>query len=524
MKDKILEIIKNNPKSYSRIIKNTPELKEWVDATSQYKSPIYGEMIYSAVHQETNLCKQGNARRFKSITEGYGFCGTASHCECAKQSVSKKVSEAKQHYSDDLKAEIQKKRVSTTIEKYGVSNVGQTVTAKAAHAKCYSDSDQVSIIVSRVKNTKLEKYGNPNYNNSEQIKKTFKEKYPVEYWCERYDNQNLKTLADITQLTELYQHHSVVELSEMLGVHIQTVYRYLNLHGLREPFKSSEELEIVKFFESHGITNIVRNTRKLLPSGREIDIYLPDFKIAIEYNGVYWHHEDVDHITRSYHNEKFKECEQLGIQLITIFSNFWKSKKEIVKQTLLNKLGIARDVLYARKCSIVEVKTSEVRDFLNANHIQGYTTSSFNYGLTHNNTLVALMTFGNTRIGIGKKEEGFELIRFASSCRVIGGASKLLKHFIKTHQPSKIISYSDNEWSTGKLYSTLGFTLEKEIVPSYWYLKPKEERLLHRFNFAKQKLLKLGYDQTLTEREITKQMGLLKIWDCGKRRWVLTLK
>lgn len=521
MKSQLVTLIEQtNPKQLSAAVKKHSELYKWVET---FNGATTAEKIYNVLNPGNNICQTGNNKKFISLTQGYKFCGKASVCSCAKESISKSVSDAKLGYSLDRKKQIQQQRESTNRSRYGVMNSGQTVAAKESRAAVYTDNGIVQSITARIKETKQQRYGDPNFNNPDKIKQTFKEKYPTDYWCEKYDNQNLKILADKDLLTELYKRHSTIELATMLDVHVQTVYRYLNLHNLREPFKSSEETEVVRFLESIGVTNIIRNTRSLLPSRREIDIYLPDLRIAIEYNGVYWHHEDVSHITKDYHSSKFEECDRLGIQLITIFSNFWKFKTEIVKQVLLNKLGMVRESVYARKCSVVQVSTKDAREFLNTHHIQGYTTSSYNYGLQLNDKLVAIMTFGKTRMGIGKQEDGHELIRFASSCRVAGGASKLLSHFIKTHRPTKIISYSDNEWSLGQLYKSLGFVLENKIKASYWYLKPKEERLMHRFNFSKQKLVKLGYNSSLTEREITKQMGLLKIWDCGKRRWVLEL-
>jgi hypothetical protein len=211
----------------------------------------------------------------------------------------------------------------------------------------------------------------------------------------------------------------------------------------------------------------------------------------------------------------------MGIQLITIFSNFWLHQQEIVKKILINKVGLDTNRVFARHCKIGIPGKAEAKLFLVNNHIQGYTTSSIQYGLYRNDELLALMTFGKTRLGMGKQEDGHELIRYASSNRIVGGASKLLAHFIKSHNPSKIISYSDNEWSNGNLYAQLGFTLDRDIKSSYWFLSPKKDKLMHRFNFAKQKLVKMGYDSALTERQITAQMGLLKVWDCGKKRWVM---
>ena len=518
--NQVLNLVKTKPKHFSTIIKKTPELYSVIkDCVGETIS----EKVFNYLTPAQSICKYNNNKKFISINEGYKFCGNAKNCLCAKESISTKVSLSKKNYTLDKKIEIANKRKSTNLKKYGVENTGQLETAIRNHTAFYQDLDKVQQTIKKIKNTKITVYGSPTFNNSEKIKKTFKEKYTADYWAEKLDNENIKILNDFNELSNLYNSLSIVDIAEKLNVHIQTVYKYLNKHNLRDPFKSTEEKELIHFLTSLGITNIVQNTRKLLPSKREIDIFLPDYNLAIEYNGIYWHHEDVAHITRSYHNQKFKECEELGIQLITVFSNFWKLKKEIVKQIIRNKLKLTNSV-YARNCTLISLKSADIKDFLNKNHIQGYTTSTYNYGLMHQNNLVAVMTFGKTRTGIGKKEDAYELIRYASSIRVAGGASKLLKHFIKTISPNKIISYSDNEWSNGNLYSALGFTLEKDIPPSYWYISPREERLMHRFNYAKHKLVKLGYDSALTERQIVKQMGLLKIWDCGKKRWVLNFK
>lgn len=516
-KNVIQELINTKPKHYAKIIQNKPELLAILVNIDGNTIP---EKVYNYLNDTTAICKYGNRKKLNTITTGYKFCGKASQCQCTREAVSSNVSISKQQYTTEKNQEINHKRKLTILSTYGVENIGQADSTKIAHRQAYTNKDLVDGYVLKAKQTKLAKYGDENFTNIEKMKATFKEKYSVDYWCERLNNDNLKILNDKNQLEELYKNHSIVELADLLQVHIQTIYKYLNVHNLRNPFQSSEEFEIAQFIESLGVT-VIRNTRKLLPSRREIDIYLPDFNIAIEYNGIYWHHEDVAHITKTYHYDKFVECEQLGIQLITVFSTFWLYKKDIVKQSIINKLGIVSDKIPARKCIISKLATKDIRDFLNSHHIQGYTTSSFNYGLLYNNVLVAVMTFGNTRIGVGKREDGFELIRFASSVRVIGGAGKLLSHFIKTHKPEKIISYSDNEWSDGNLYKTLGFTLETVIKPSYWYVKPRENKIYHRFNFAKQKLVQLGYNSALTERAITKEMGLLKLWDCGKKRWVL---
>lgn len=521
IKQQIKEIVKLKPKHYAKIIKNNSvlynEIKDIIGNTIAEKTFNYLNEITS------NICIYNQTKKFKSITEGYTGCGTAKTCRCVRENVSKKCKQAKSIVTQEQQNEITQKRIQTTLQKHGVTNNAQTSRARQKHQEFYQDINKVTESIFRNKQTKQQRYGTATYNNPEQIKKTFREKYQSGYWIEQFPDKEIDILHDKDKLSQLYLTCSIYEIAQQCNVHIQTVYRYLKIHNIKDPYKSAEEQEIVNFLSSIGISNIVRNSRSIIDTRKEIDIYLPDFNIAIEYNGVYWHHEDINHITRDYHSKKFQECEKKGIQLITIFSNFWRLKQHIVKEILRNKLGVTSVLAYARQCHIREVTTAETKNFLNDYHIQGYTTASYRYGLYFENMLVALMTFGKTRsgAGIGKADTSHELIRFASKGRIPGAASKLLKHFIKVHNPETIVSYSDNEWSTGHLYKTLNFKLDKEIAPSYWYITPKAEKFYHRYNFAKYKLIKLGYPSDMTERQITQQMGLLKIWDCGKRRWVM---
>jgi hypothetical protein len=519
IKEQILEIFKTfGPKHFARKISNTPELYQYIE-------PMHGknnsEKIYNFLNDDKQyLCKNGNIKQFNSINEGYRFCKL--HCKCSLESTGEKVKKLKNNYSDDKKKEINKKRLTTTLEKYGVTNNGQIAIAKENHKKCYEDLDRVAEITIKVKATKKERYGNENYNNIEQTKETWANR-PDSYWEERHPHINYSILKNKDELEKLWCTMTPGMIADTIGCHVQTVYKYTLEFGIRDKFQSAMEIELACFLNEHGITNIVQNTRKLI--SKEIDIYLPDLGIAIEYNGIYWHHEKIPHVTKEYHYKKYKECADKNIQLITIFSNFWNNKKPVVKKLLLNKLKMFKEYVHARKCEIKKISPRDTKDFLNDNHIQGYCTSQYAYGLYYNTELIAVMTFGKSRVGIGKKDEdSFELIRFSSSIRVQGGASKLLSRFIKDYDPKIIYSYSDNEWSDGGLYKNLGFVLVHDIKPSYWYVNPRIEKLMHRYNFAKHKLIKKEGDELKTERELTEAMGLLRLYDCGKKKWVLNLK
>jgi len=518
MQQRLQDLINKYPRHYTRMIKNDDALYKYVIG---FAGKSIAEQAYNALYQHATVCPQGNMYKFKGITQGYSFCGKASTCSCARKSVSASISNANQNFSKAKKQQIQLKKISSLNKKYGIDNAGKLKQSKENHQLFYNNDISVSNVITKIQQTKLDIYGDANYNNSMKIKQTFKDK-DTAYWQHRFPEKDISALRDKENMEQMFATMPIVDIATTLNVHIQTVYKYLNDYKIRSPYQSSYEQEIVIFLKDLGITNIIRNTRKLLPSRKEIDIYLPDYNIAIEFNGIYWHHEDIEHITRSYHKNKFIEAEQLGIQLITIFSNFWNTKKDIVKQTLINKLGLNSQAIYARQTTIKSISSKYTKDFLNFNHVQGYTPASICYGLLDStDSLVAVMTFSRSRIALGKQSTGYELVRYASSCRVVGGAGKLLAAFCKDFPNQDVYSYSNNEWSNGNLYKTLGFKLERDIDVSYWYIHPKEEKLMHRFNFSKQKLVAKGHDKSKTEREICKEIGLLKVWDCGKRRWIL---
>ena len=278
---------------------------------------------------------------------------------------------------------------------------------------------------------------------------------------------------------------------------------------------SSAEIEIRKFLSDLGIIYKTKDRSTIHPY--ELDIYIPDKNIAIEYDGLYWHNE-INKNT-AYHINKTNECEKRGIRLIHIFEDEWIYKKEIVKSRLKSILGLITEHIYARKCHIEEVPFDKCKDFLEKNHIQGNVNARYRYGLYYNNELVSLMTFGNMRKNLGSKsEEGFfEMLRFCNSLNttVVGGAGKLLKYFIRKHSPKQIISYCDRRWSNGNMYEKLGFTLDHNSRPNYFYVIGNRRH--NRFMFRKDILIKEGFDKNKTEHEIMLERGIYRIYDCGTK-------
>lgn len=285
------------------------------------------------------------------------------------------------------------------------------------------------------------------------------------------------------------------------------------LHG-----KSNMEIDLLNFIKDNYNDIIETNTKSIISN--ELDIYLPKLKIGFEFNGLYWHSELYK--DKNYHLNKTSECNKLGIQLIHIWEDDWIYKQDIVKSIILNKLGKSTKI-YARKTEIKEIDNNTlVRDFLKVNHIQGFVGAKIKYGLFYNNELVSLMTFGSLRKSLGQKgsEGTYELLRFCNKLNtsIIGGASKLFKHFIQDYNPLEVISYSDNSRSIGNMYDKLGFGLSHESSPNYYYII--NEMRYHRFNFRKDKLVKEGFDPNKTEIQIMSERGYFRIFDCGTKKWI----
>jgi thiol-disulfide isomerase/thioredoxin len=290
-------------------------------------------------------------------------------------------------------------------------------------------------------------------------------------------------------------------------------------------FQPKAQQAVHDFIENLGFLTIFNDKQIIYP--KELDIYIPEKKIAIEYCGLYWHGE-ANNKNQSYHLNKLKLCQEQGIRLITIFEDEWLNKQEQVMGYLRAILGKATIKIDARKCVIRIIENKVAKQFHNNNHIQGYANGT-HIGLYFNDELVCISTFTNN-LSSRKTNNNFssELIRYTIKINysVRGGCSKLINNFIKTNPTlTQIISFSDNRWSNGKLYQTLNFTKENNNGPSYWYFTKKQR--YHKCNFQKARLKKLFPECDIinnTEWEIMKNNGYDRIWDCGNIKWILKIK
>ena len=456
--------------------------------------------------------------------------------------------------------EIREKTKQTNLKRYGVEYASQSPEirekTKQTNLKRYGVESTFDCpeIREKAKQTCIEHYGvdNPMKNRDifEKAKQTNLERYGSEYQMRNKTslskNQEarkqfyitLHNLVDITpewtwickcphpECNQCLEKNYEITSKQFYGrkqQNIEPCTRILPIDNYRSK-GTTIEVFIRSMLDDIGI-EYTTNTRNVI-SPQEIDIYIPSKKIGIECNGVYWHSK----YDAKYHEDKYKKCLNLGIQLISIWEDWIRKDPEKVRSLILSKLGIYDRKLFARKCIIRDVSAGECSDFLTINHIQGATKPVVRKGLYYNNELVGIMTFSKpSKLSGSKKQidsDKWVLSRFCTSLytQVIGGANKLLKSFINEYHPSKIESFSSNDISTGKLYEILGF--EKESVTSaYWYIEKDTYNRYHRSSFTKSRLNALGYDtSSKTENEIMQDINrYYKIYDSGHTKYVLYL-
>lgn len=300
--------------------------------------------------------------------------------------------------------------------------------------------------------------------------------------------------------------------------------------------QSQKELELLDFIRSHLDCEIVSGSRSVIPP-QELDIYIPSLKIAIEFNGLYWHSESIlKEAGASKHKDyqKYLRCKDAGIRMISIFEDEWDNQRSIVESRLSQILKFGgKYSTGARKCEIREIGRVEKDIFLNANHIQKTDRSGLALGAFHGGELVAVMTFSKTTFVKGGDGSSTELSRFAvrSGYSVPGIASRLLSHYRRNCPDEPIISYSDNRWSDGNVYEKLGFKKIASSPPGYFYIDFKSAGAcrIHRSNFMKHTLSKKFksdiVDKMLhegaSEVQVMNALGYDRIWDCGTTKWML---
>lgn len=438
---------------------------------------------------------------------------------------------------------IKMKAHDTTIKRYGVDSFTQTEeykrkTIETSNKRYGVDwHAQTSEHKEAIVSASLKKYGTTNPSKStDVVKMLVTDCSKIDQWKQFHDNPR-----DFIRDHFPNSKPTLSQLGDMCGILDSSVEIIIDRSDCKELVQyhlSKMEDEVLDFILSliGADANCVRKTRKVI-SPYELDLYFPDYHIGIECNPTATHNSSVcdpwGSIPKSskYHQLKTEMCDKSGIQLFHIFGYEWTHKQEIVKSMLRNLFHRDSRNVYARNTEVRELPADSCRNFLSNNHRQGAADSPIRLGLfvKDSEELISVMTFGKMQNSIGTSNEDlsncYELVRFCNlfNTSVVGGASKLFKHFVSQYQPAQIRSFSDRAHTSGKLYVLLGFNEVRRSEPGYVWVNMKTDTAYHRSNAQKRNLKKFLHDESIdlskTETEIMTDHGFVQVFDSGTITW-----
>jgi very-short-patch-repair endonuclease len=422
-----------------------------------------------------------------------------------KKAVEKRKKTLIERYNQDnpMKVEsIKEQRKVNSLDKYGVE-----------HPSLHSDIKQ------KRQSTCLERYGHTNYlsylsttNNSKLLNKY----------------QDLLTLSKITPLFTQEQYQGIIQHNKTVIYEFECkeckkkIHKHIASWSQEDtcPYcdktQNTYEECIENFLIKHKI-EYKKHDRTIL-EGKEIDFILPQYKIGIEIDGLYYHSTKFIQNT-NYHLTKTQMCREKGYRLIHIFGDELSNTKALFTR-LKSILKLNKIKIHARKCSVEIISNKLKKAFLNKYHLQGDCIGgSVLLGLFYKKRLVGCMVFGEKRLSLGDTSDGYELYRYCcmDNITIQGGADKLYKHFLRNYNPDSVISYCDLRYSTQEdnFYTKLGMTYSHTTKPNYWIVVGNHR--YHRFAYRKSVLhRKLSvFDDTLTEKENLHRNNIYMIYDCG---------
>lgn len=489
-------LAKNYPLEYEDVLK-------FIENNNLQLIP-FPEILFMYFHKynEQPKCKhcKKNILKFESYNAGYitTYCSPLCMSHDPELNLSKEETRLKKYGVRQIgqAQEVRKKIAKTNIEKYGVDNVFKRQDfqdkAKKTIREKFGVNNVLQLPNNRLKARETLK-NNPIKQDYTKVRKNFKEKYKdvdlinhfgnqIEFYCAC--EKKLPCILD----RALFRHR------HMNDVHLCT---HCNPVGVQNSFGEQEVTTYVKSLLSGGIL-ILENDRTLIKP-YELDLYIPNLNLAIEYDGLFWHNEKK--VGREYHLNKTAMCESKGVRLLHIFEDEWRNKKETVKCFLRSIISPSTTSL-TPNYKIISLDKSTANTTLFQNTILDYTIENINYGMEINNEIVGVMCFKQ----ISKSK--YELI--VNTCYTPYDA-KLFEAFLNDHKPKQVIAFADKRYYTKDQYCNLGFELDGEIAPDYFYLTKESG---DRFPEKIQK----------NQLENYKKRKYSKIFDCGKYTFIWNKK
>lgn len=379
-------------------------------------------------------------------------------------------------------------------------------TRAKAISNTWKTLDKSEIVVKRA-NTMIERYGVPYNSQRPEMKEILQKSF--------LHPDALDKLTDSAWMFQQYvvNNRTSVDIAKELGVYYGTVIDYCKKHGFSIKQRSSyslEELKLQTFLDSINVS--IESNIKTIISPYELDVYIPEHKLAIEVNGLYWHSAPEK---QGRHLTKLTMCENVGIELLQFTDNEINTKFDVVCSIISNRLGKSIK-LNGRQCKVALVDHNTSAQFLNQNHLHGNCNCKINLGLYFKEELVMIATFGKSRF----TGHDWELIRMCPKLNtsIRGGLTKLIAHFRKNYTGS-LVSYCNRDIGNGKGYSASGFQYVGNTLPGYFWTDGNV--IMSRHTTQKKRLQSwlVPFDPDKTEKDNMLNCGWRQFWNTGNMKF-----
>lgn len=424
-----------------------------------------------------------------------------------RDNVRKKISEYAQkeniffdkEFQDGLDRKSNAAKAKKTVqERYGVNNISQVKEFQQKKEKtCLNKYGAKSYIKSdEAINKYINKFGTDNVfklpEYQDKARKTIEEKYGDHHLRIHSIKEKIKQTKIDRGYIRVFDGKLSKQWAEEIGFSESHFNRLIKNYGFEKaktmtPTISSLEQILMDILDRNNI----KYTHQFRTGGYIADFLLDDYNIIIECDGLYWHSELF--VDKNYHLDKRLYYISAGYTPLFFREDELLNKANIVESIILNKCGRSSRI-FARKTTFREVND---RDFFSSNHLMGKGAGKI-YGL-YTDELVCSMQV--KRI----KNQDYEISRFCTKLgvNIIGGFSKILKHLPKMNS---LTTFIDLRYGQGNYLESLDFKEQKSYLSFRWTSGPKS---FHRMKFPSNS----GYDA-----------GLVKIWDCGQKKYQLFYK
>lgn len=445
--------------------------------------------------------------------------------------------------------EIKNRAIQTNIEKFGTewalgnSEIRQAINQTNQERYCSACPANGEAQREKARETMIEKYGVPTVFESEELRERVKQTMLAKYGAEHpmhvpeivstvldKRKEHMQDIIDKSRETcikrygvsnPMYKQEFVDKIADTMteryGVksamlvpefHDKMCATYLERHG--SDFGVSD---VNKHFAQMLNQAGLETEFEYYIGNRRFDIHIKNSNICFEIDPTYTHNTVGNHwgsgIASNSQLLKTKIAEDGGYRCIHVFDwDDWDSVLDLV---------VSRDKVFARKCEIFELNKEQTDNFMNRFHIQKTCKGQkYSYGLTYHGELIEVMTFGSPRYN---RNYQFELLRLCSNpnYQVVGGASRLFKHFIRSVNPESIISYCDRSKFSGSVYENIGMSHIRDTEPNKVWSKGASritDNLLRQRGFDQ--LFNTEYGKGTSNEELMIEHGWLPVYDCGQ--------